>query len=117
MAETTESRQSPGPLGEPKGLSPASPQGTWGPTGTSPTSPQGTLGEDWAWTGLVLYVHCAYQHTWYDILCVYIPWRPSTGRLVRAKRAKSGLVLAFICLYSFSKKKQRECLEYDVCVD
>ena len=30
-----------------KGLSPASPQGTWGPQGSSLASPQGTRGEDW----------------------------------------------------------------------
>ena len=57
----------------------------------------------------------AYQEI--HFVCIYIPWRPSTGDLVRAKREKRRLVnirTCIICL--FIKIKIRGCLEYDTYV-
>ena len=79
--------------------------------GLGPASPQDTRGEDWTWTGLVLYVHRAYQHI--DILCVpgilYIyPGDLQPEAFNAQKRAKSGLVFVFTCLlFLFEKKKQK----------
>ena len=43
-------------------------------------------------------VHMA-GHAYQEIDCVYIPWRPSTGALVRAKRENRGLVYVCTCIY------------------
>ena len=79
----------------------------WGLVGLSPFSPPGTL-----WTG-------GTQSSWpsrnlgtrrrgrnclsRNMLCVYVPWQPSSGGLVPAKREKRGLVLllAFISIFFF----------------
>ena len=107
-----------------KGLSPAGLQGawgskrtesrqstgTWGPKGPSPASPQGTRGEDWTCTGLVLYTLCLSAHRYF--VCIYIPWRPSTGGLARKNVQKVDVYLYLFVLFIKKEINQVECLEY-----
>ena len=81
------------------GLSPFSPPGTlYRLVGLSPFGHQVTLGlEDTA--------GYAYQAIYFERIICLIPWRLSTGGLVRAKREKRGVsfVLAFMCLFFLLK--------------
>ena len=74
------------------GLSPFSHPGTLWTGGTQSFRPPDNLG-----TGR----HGRTCHQYIYIYCVYIPWRPSTVRLVRAKCKKRGLVPTCIYLSFF----------------